>query len=456
MEWRFFLFLKYFSFNIHFPVLQFCRMNFFKKHIFSKDKNFQMACFISLLIGVQGLIMALICLKDSNYGVVAVSFGYGTLMLATFFYTFFSKKLTVFYISAILMAFFLEIDFLVTGGTEGFGVIWITIIPLFTVYVLPYKGFFVMNSGAQIILILAMCTPLKKYFYQFSPTFETRFPIVYLVDFLFAAFLKYRINSTEKALQKQKDMLSFEIQQASRIQKVFFGQKKLDFENFRVAVKSVPMAGVTGDLYDLYPDTENIDRLFGAGVFDISGHGISSGIVTLLAKNIIKQEFYDNKKLPLGGVARKIDHRFVVEKGDLENYITGVFVRFDGEKTELLNAGHQPALLYKSYSTSFEYVKRSEDAFGPIGLSAIAPVYISTSLELHSGDELILFTDGIIDCENIEKKAFGRDALLELFNEVRELPIEEQLEKLFNKLEEFSSGTEEREDDMTLMIIQKK
>ncbi len=431
-------------------------MSFFKKHLFSHNKDYQMAWFISLLIGVEGLVMTLICLKEGNLRMVLISASYAFAMLGTFVYINLTKKLSPFYVVVYIIAFFLTTDFLVDGGTEGFGIIWMTIIPLFSVYVLPYRSFFIMNSGILIIIILGMWTPLNSFVYDFNLTFETRFPLIYMFDFLFATFLKRRILQTEGELRNQKDLLATEIQQAATIQKTFFHQNFTHFSDWEIACRCVPMAGVSGDMYDFYPSKiEGEDSLCGAGIFDISGHGISSGIITLLAKNIIMQEFYEGTSIPLKDTVQKINDRFIFEKGPIDNYITGILLRCEGGKVEIVNSGHQRPILYKSKIKSVSFVENSPDAFGAIGISSFPSVFDSVSVEMESGDELVLYTDGIVDCENEKKESFGYDRLKEVFRKSAGFTAEEQLELLYHSLEDFA-GEVEPEDDKTLVILRKK
>ena len=70
-------------------------MSFFKKHLFSHNKDYQMAWFISLLIGVEGLVMTLICLKEGNLRMVLISASYAFAMLGTFVYINLTKPNTV-------------------------------------------------------------------------------------------------------------------------------------------------------------------------------------------------------------------------------------------------------------------------------------------------------------------------------------------------------------------------
>ena len=431
-------------------------MSFFKKHLFKHNKDYQMAWFISLLIGIEGLVMALICLKEGNMRMVLISAAYAVAMLGTFAYINTTEKLRPFYLVVYIIAFFLTIDFLMDGGSEGFGIIWMTIIPLFSVYVLPYGSFFIMNTGVLIILILGMWTPLNSYVYDFSQTFETRFPIVFMLDFLFASFLKHRILLTEKELSVQKDLLATEIQQAALIQKTFFNQDFSHFSDWEIACRCVPMAGVTGDLYDFYPSkTPGADSLSGAGIFDISGHGISSGIITLLAKNIIMHEFYEGSSVPLKTVVQKINDRFIAEKGGIDNYITGILLRCNGGKIEFVNSGHQRPLLYRTKGNVLDFIDNTPDAFGAIGISNFPSTFDSINFEMNSGDEIILYTDGIVDCENDEKEAFGYDRLKEVFKKSAGFTAEEQLEILYHTLADFSGSTP-AEDDKTLVILRKK
>ena len=400
--------------------------------------------------------MTLICLKEGNLRMVLISASYAVAMLGTFIYINLTKRLTPFYVVVYIIAFFLTTDFLVDGGTEGFGIIWMTIIPLFSVYVLPYRSFFIMNSGILIIIILGMWTPLNSFVYDFNLTFETRFPLIYMFDFLFATFLKRRILLTEEELRHQKDLLATEIQQAATIQKTFFHQNFTHFSDWEIACRCVPMAGVSGDMYDFYPSKiEGKDSLSGAGIYDISGHGISSGIITLLAKNIIMQEFYEGDSIALKDTVQKINDRFILEKGPIDNYITGILLRCDGGKIELVNSGHKRPLLYKSKTKSVSFVENSPESFGAIGISSFPSVFDSVNLEMESGDELVLYTDGIVDCENENKESFGYERLTEVFRKSAGFTAEEQLELLYHTLESFA-GDVEPEDDRTLVILRKK
>ena len=95
-------------------------------------------------------------------------------------------------------------------------------------------------------------------------------------------------------LKFEKERADKEIELASYVQQSFYNIQLPEFKNFEIAYYNKPMAGVSGDLFDFYYEK---DVLNGFGIFDVSGHGISSGLVTMLVKNIIQQEFDNSPEI---------------------------------------------------------------------------------------------------------------------------------------------------------------
>jgi len=417
----------------------------------SNDRYYQLARFISLLIAIEGYIMVFVCLRDKNYTMAYTSASYGTLMLFTFIYTSITKRLNVFYIVAVFIIYALELIFLIGGGSSGFGIIWMLIIPIFTVYVMEFKSFLILNGICWLIIILGLWTPLNAFIYDYSTVFEARFPIVFGLIFIFSSFLSSRIRFTENQLKKQKDILIKEIEQAASIQKAFYRQELKYFEKYSVGYRTIPMAGVSGDLYDFY-STEN--KLEGLGIFDVSGHGVSSGLLTLLSRTIINKEFYSNKDAELWEIVQIINDRFIEEKGQVENYLTGIMMRIHEDNIEYVNAGHLSPIFYKKETDSIEILERDKRAVGAIGMRDVNPFYYSQYLKMDSGDRILLFTDGITDCINEDGEAFGMKRLMESFEKTILTPPEEQIQLILDTVKRFQKSAP-AEDDITLVILKK-
>lgn len=256
----------------------------------------------------------------------------------------------------------------------------------------------------------------------------------------------------EGHLKRQNDMFDKEIKLASSIQQNFFKQDVSTVKNWDMGFCNQPMTGVTGDLWDIYKTNDNLD---GFGIFDVSGHGVSSGLVTMLVKNIIHQEFYNDTKRELWKTLLKINDRVIEEKGEIENYLTGILARIKDENTiEFVNASHPLPLVYRKSTGEIEMLQRRTDSLGAIGIRDFPTFYESQTVTLNPGDELLLYTDGATDSINSEKEEYGIDRLKQSLKNVAECRAEEQIYLLLNDINDFRGKADPR-DDITLIIIKK-
>ena len=74
------------------------------------------------------------------------------------------------------------------------------------------------------------------------------------------------------------------------------------------------------------------------------------------------------------------------------------------------------------------------------------------STTIGHGEQIIIFTDGVTEAENIQNEQLGFDDLLELM-QAHQLPIDDQT--VYDIVCRFSSGAEQA-DDITIMNITRK
>lgn len=256
------------------------------------------------------------------------------------------------------------------------------------------------------------------------------------------AHLKYEIERAEK-----------EIELASFVQQSFYNIQLPDFKNFEVAYYNRPMAGVSGDLYDFYFTK---DTLNGFGLFDVSGHGISSGLVTMLVKNIIIDEFNKGKKLPLEEVMNITNERIITQKGNVENYLTGILARINGNNIDFVNAGHPNVIHFKAKTKNLELIKRGNTIeSGIIGISGFPVNFECVSVPIEKGDILLLYTDGVTETMNRNREEFGLERLKRTFLKNTDLKLNEQIQNIVDEAKTFANRTKIA-DDITLVMLKKK
>lgn len=273
---------------------------------------------------------------------------------------------------------------------------------------------------------------------------------VFIIIFVIMIYTRvvYRI---EYYLKNHSESLENEIKMAAVIQQNFFRQEIDSIKKYEVAYFSQPMVGVSGDLYDFYKTGEKLE---GLGIFDVSGHGISSGLVTMLVKNIIHQEFYNQADAELWEIVNKINDRVIAEKGEIQNYLTGILIRLYDEKFEIVNAGHPAPILYKKKTNECSFVQLGNKSVGVIGIAGFPVFYESLFYDFEDGDELILFSDGVIDIQNEKEEYYGRERLLDAVKLNIGKSAAEQVSFIANNIYSFC-GSREQNDDLTIIVLKK-
>lgn len=276
---------------------------------------------------------------------------------------------------------------------------------------------------------------------------------------LFLYFLSFKRWATEKdnylhhrSEHEYKENIENELRLAQVVQQSFFKHNETIYEDWAISYYNKPMAGVSGDFLDIY-STDN--KLDGIGIFDVSGHGIASGLVTMLVKNIIFQEFYNGRNDKLKSIIDRINIRYIKEKGNIENYLTGILSRMDGNKIEFINAGHSMPIFYSAQEDSAHYVEDDNTAFGAIGLPDLPTHFVSHTVEMNRGDELIFFTDGATEATNANGDDFGKDRLLKSIFRNADRPLTTQVNCIVSDILTFI-GNEPQKDDITIIILKKK
>ena len=261
-----------------------------------------------------------------------------------------------------------------------------------------------------------------------------------------------KMLNSQSEQQRYTSNLEKEITLASFVQKSFFTHNATEFDGWTVNFYSEPMAGISGDMFDIYYTGETLD---GLGVFDVSGHGLSSGLVTMLVKNIIYKEFYKQKDKSLQQVLNDINNRIIREKGDIENFLTGTLIRIKDNNVEFINAGNpQPIIHVKTKNNAFFYENSNQNHYGVIGMADFPVNYTSTVIKMNPGDEILFYTDGITENTNSNGISYGKDMLLDTFKINTFKTCKDQISDLIANYKSFK-GDFRSSDDITVVLLKK-
>ena len=269
------------------------------------------------------------------------------------------------------------------------------------------------------------------------------------------------LSLLNERLEREKLIADMDLQMASIVQQRFFPRPNKHFRGWEISVYYSPQSKVSGDLYDYYNYNEMLN---GLSLFDVSGHGISASLVTMLSKSIISHTFqkgYRNKE-SMEAILSRINNTILFEKGDIENYMTGILCRF-GDPTkdnicrvEIGNAGHPYPLLYSAKTNDIIAVRGTEGKkhYGAIGMKGIAVAFGTADFDMEEGDILMCYTDGLTESTDRQLNQYGTESIKHLIEKNHSKSAAALLKII---TEDFYNFTENKpvEDDITIIIAKR-
>lgn len=243
----------------------------------------------------------------------------------------------------------------------------------------------------------------------------------------------------------EKERLQSEIEIAATIQRNLLPKEGPRFSGVSFSAHFEPTASIGGDYYDVF----NIDKSrLAVAIGDVSGHGLSTGLVMAMVKAAITtlvEEGADETSL----FQRLND--LVFRSTERRAFMTLAFTIFDLERRTIrhTNAGHlYPYLLRQGMSEPLAI----ESPSLPLGVRTHI-VTNTVEVELREGDALVYLSDGMIEAQNENGDPFGFDQIEALLGSQTNHDAGALREVILNAVAQHS-GSRPADDDRTVMIVQ--
>jgi len=248
--------------------------------------------------------------------------------------------------------------------------------------------------------------------------------------------------------QTQFEKVQRSLAQASMIQQNLAPKSNPLVKGFDIAGKSIWCDETSGDYYDFFQPAEWEQKKIGIVVADVIGHGISSALLMTTAR-----AFFRERILSPGSSAAlvtDVNQRLVMDIEKLNLFITLFYSEIDIKEKHFrwVHAGHEPAMLYDPAEDSF-------DALGGEGLPLGVMenwIYKESAKQLHSGQIILIGTDGIKETHNKHHELFGAERFNRVIRDHSRKQAKEIIEEMFDSLASFRFPVE-RKDDETLVVI---
>lgn len=265
--------------------------------------------------------------------------------------------------------------------------------------------------------------------------------------------LSDEINTTVQALKEyteaEKERMEAELALARNIQQSALPSVFPPYPNrkeFSLFASMRAAREVGGDFYDFYLPEE---KKLVFTVADVSGKGIPAAMFMMSCKTLLRE--YAKRGDAPADVAESANRQLCTDN-EAEMFVTvwAGFLETDTGLVRFINAGHNPPVLIREREASFIPMQANlimgflEDAF-----------YEEQTLQLQPGDLLFLYTDGVTEALNPEKRQYGQERLLQVLSAgfgAGAEACEAVCETVKRDVDAFAAGTPQF-DDMTVLCL---
>jgi serine phosphatase RsbU (regulator of sigma subunit)/catechol 2,3-dioxygenase-like lactoylglutathione lyase family enzyme len=236
-----------------------------------------------------------------------------------------------------------------------------------------------------------------------------------------------------------------ELEIARQVQARLFPQILPPVPGLDYAGVCVQARSVGGDYYDFLPlGTGRLALIVG----DIAGKGIAAALLMANLQATLRSQVIgaaDCLQRPLACV-----NRLLFENTIASAYATLFFADYDSATGRLLyaNCGHVPGLILRAGGAA----ERLHSNATVLGLFEDWQGELSVA-HLEPGDLLVLYTDGVTECEDDCGADFSQQRLIDTIRRHASLPTGELAVAVSNDVLEFSQGRQF--DDLTLIVARR-
>ncbi|OIP88864.1 MAG: hypothetical protein AUK55_15485 [Syntrophobacteraceae bacterium CG2_30_61_12] len=267
-----------------------------------------------------------------------------------------------------------------------------------------------------------------------------------------------KIRALTKDLMEKQARLDEDLKAAAGIQGSLLPRKLPDVENLEMVWKFTPCEMIGGDIFNVLRLDESH---LGFYILDVSGHGVPSAMVTVSVSQMFQTHSGSLVKRQKGNppfyeivqprhVLQQLDREYPLDRFD--KYFTIVYAVLNVHTGHLSysNAAHPCPVLLHADGT-LELLDKGGTI---IGLDGAVP-FEEGELDLHRGDKLFLYTDGLTEYQNDEGGFFGQDRFHDLLASLRDRSLSVILDRVYEAMTQFGNRVK-LQDDVSILGIEFK
>ena len=263
---------------------------------------------------------------------------------------------------------------------------------------------------------------------------------------------------TLSELQRVYDSLDEDLRQAKVLQQSLLRERHRVFDQGEISLLLRPSGHIGGDLVGFFEAEP--DHL-GIYAIDVSGHGVSSALMTARLAGYLSSAAPDqNVALQLmknGGFEPRAPadtvaalNALVLNEMETEHYFTMMLALVDLRTghTRITQAGHPHPVILRADGQ----IEQVGSGGFPVGLVDTAR-YSEFTIQLGPGDSMLILSDGVTECPNADGDLLGEDGLEQMIKGLHGMQGRALLEGLVWRLSEYA-GLQDFPDDVSASLFE--
>jgi len=261
-----------------------------------------------------------------------------------------------------------------------------------------------------------------------------------------------RLEAANRSIRQDLDA-------AAAVQRSLLPAVLPEIPGIRFAWKFSPCQELAGDFLNVLPLD---DRHVGLYILDVSGHGVAAALLSVTLSHFLSpvaDRSFLYRAVPESPgkylvaapseVAARLNQHFRSSPRIMQ-YFTMVYGVLDLDTRQLryVTAGHPGPVQVRPGAAPVGL----ESGGLPIGLLPEAS-YEERAVRLEPGDRLYFATDGLTEAENTAGQEFGAGRLLEAYDQNRRRPLDESLEEVMARVEEWCAPAG-LADDVAMLALE--
>lgn len=250
-------------------------------------------------------------------------------------------------------------------------------------------------------------------------------------------------NARLYTLAVEQGRLMRELQMAREIQQTLLPQSMPIVPGYEIAAHWESAREVAGDFYDVFAlDGQRL----AVAIADVSDKGAPAALFMAVARTMIRTLAHSGLS-PFETLSRTND--LILEDADSGMFVTVYYSVFQtGGKSQHVNAGHNPCIVYRRRENHAFLMPRGGRAIGWFPDNPLTKL----EMDLAPGDVCVYYTDGITDAENMQGDYFGEDRLIKTIVRNGTSHAKHILSAILEDVAAFCGGVVPF-DDQTLVVV---